>query len=166
MDEKIIKESATKFLPLIAISSLVFFIAVMIYGELDRRNIKEVQDMYELQIEKIKTLLANGECEQAQNEYISAQETRNKINEMGRYYSLESHTKQARAIEIAECYANENAFKEAFEILDIHRIHDPDYLSRASVIYENGGNTSMANEAKSMAAKFDTSLNQPTNKKR
>ncbi|MDP2078850.1 MAG: hypothetical protein Q8N01_07630 [Sulfuricurvum sp.] len=166
MHEKIIKESSSRLLPFIGIASLVIFIAIMIYGELDRKNIRKAQELYELEIEKIKTLLANGECEQAQSEYLNAQETREEINKMGRYYSLETHTKQARAIEIAECYANENAFKEAFEILDIHAIHDPDYLIRASIIYENGGNTSMADEARSMADKYDTSLNYPTNKKR
>lgn len=153
------KKSPTTLLPVVAIGSVIVFIAVLIYGELDRRNIKEVQDIYELQIQQIKTLLANGDCEQAQNEYESAQITRHKIFKMGLYYSLESHTKQAHAIEIAECYANENAFKEATEILDIRNIHDPDYLSRASKIYENAGNTSMANQAKTMAEKFDTSMN-------
>lgn len=160
------KKSPTTLLPLFTIASLVILVAVLIYEELDHRNIKEVQAMYELQIKKIKTLLASGDCDQAQSEYVRAQETRNKIFEMGLYYSLESHTKQAHAIEIAECYANENAFKEAFEILDIHKIHDPDYLIRASIIYENGGNRSMADQARSMANKYDTSLNQPTNKKR
>lgn len=174
MDEKIInsdsqgegeqshhtpKKSPTTLLPLVAIGSLVIFAAVLIYGELDRRNIKEVQDIYELQIKKIETLLATGDCAQAQSEYLRAQETRNKIFKMGLYYSLESHTKQAHAIEISECYANENAFKEAFGILDIDKIHDPDYLLRASVIYENGGNTLMADKARSMANKYDTSLN-------
>lgn len=166
MSEKTIKESPTTLLPLVAIGSLIIFVAVLIYGEMDRRHIKETQEVYELQIKKIKTLLASGECTQAQSEYKHAQETRNKIAKMGLYYSLESHTKQAHAIEIAECYANENAFKEAMEILDIHSIHDPDYLFRASIIYKNAGEASLADEARSMANKYDTSIDYPTNKKR
>ena len=160
------KKSPTTLLPLVAVGSLVFFVAVLIYGELNRRNIKEVHNLYELQIKKIETLLTSGDCEQAQSEYVRAQETRNKIFKMGLYYSLESHTKQAHAIEIAECYTNENAFKEAFEILDIQGIHDPEYLVRASIIYDNGGNTFMADKARSIANKYDTSVNYPTNKKR
>lgn len=161
-----LKKSPTTLLPLVGIGSLIIFIAVLIYGELDRRNMKEVQDIYELQIKNIETLLASGDCEQAQSEYLRAQKTRNKIVKMGLYYSLESHTKQAHAIEIAECYGNENAFKEAFEILDIEKIHDPDYLLRASIIYDNGGDPSMADKARSIANKYDTSLPYPTNKNR
>lgn len=160
------KKSPTTLLPLLGIGSLVILAAILIYNEYDRRKIKEVQDQYELQIKQIETLLANGDCNEAQSEYLRAQDTRDKIFDMGLYYSLESHARQAHAIEIAECYANENAFKEAFEILDIDTIHDPDYLLRASIIYENAGDTSMADKARSIAEKFDTSLDYPTNKKR
>lgn len=160
------KKSSTTFLPLIGIGSLVILIGILIYGELDRRNIREVQDQYALQIKKIETLLANGDCNEAQNEYLRAQETRDKIFKMGLYYSLESHARQAHSIEIAQCYANENAFKEALEILDIETIHDPDYLLKAAIIYENAGDTLMAEKARSIAEKFDTSVDYPTNKKR
>ncbi|MDP3265654.1 MAG: hypothetical protein Q8M39_02375 [Sulfuricurvum sp.] len=153
------KKSPTTLLPLVAISSLLIFIGVLIYGELDRKNIQEIQDRYELQIKKIETLLKSGDCSQAQSEYLRAQETRNKIFKMGLYYSLESHAKQAHAIEIAECYAHENAFNEAIKMLDIHKIHDPDYLLRASIIYKNAGDTLTADEAKLMAEKYDTSMN-------
>lgn len=153
------KKSPATLLPLVAIGSVVIFIAVLIYGEMDRRHIKEVQDMYDLQIKKIEILLTNGDCDEAQSEYLRAQETRNEIFKMGLYYSLETHAKQAHAIEIAECYAHENAFKEAIGILDIHAIHDPDYLLRASNIYKNSGDDAMAAEAKSMADKYDTSMN-------
>lgn len=160
------KKPPTTLLPIIGIGSLVILVAILIYNEYDRRKIKEVQNQYELQIKQIETLLANGDCNEAQSEYLRAQNTRDKIFAMGLYYSLESHARQAHAIEIAECYANENAFKEAFEILDIDTIHDPDYLLRASIIYEKAGDTSMADKARSIAEKFDTSVNYPTNKKR
>ena len=165
-EKHIPKKQPTTFLPLIGIGSLVILVAILVYNELDRKKIKEVHDQYELQIKKIETLLSNGDCNEAQSEYLRAQETRDKIFNMGLYYSLESHPRQAHAIEIAECYANENAFEEALEILDIDAIHDPDYLLRASIIYEKAGDTSMADKARSIAEKFDTSVNYPTNKNR
>ncbi|MFA6187642.1 MAG: hypothetical protein WC680_00020 [Sulfuricurvum sp.] len=151
------KKPPKTLLPVVLIGSLLIFIGVLIYGELDRRNMKEVQDLYESQIKKIETLLISENCTDAKNEYLRAKKTRDKISKMGLYYSLDTHARQAHAIEIAECYAHKNEFDEAINMLNINGIHDPDYLLRASVIYKDSGDTEMADEARSMADKFDTS---------
>lgn len=151
------KKSKSTLLPLVIITSIVAFIAVVVYSEIDRRNMEKVQNVYDVQIKKIETYIAQGNCSEAASEYSRAQETRNKRSQMGLYYSLESHAKQAHAIEIAECYANNKEFDTAVSMLDIKGIQDPDYLLRASIIYENSGDTSKAEEAKAMAAEFDTS---------
>lgn len=153
------KKPVKTLLPLVAIGSLTIFIAVLIYGEIDRRKMEEIQTVYHEQIKKIEILLINANCTQAQKVYEDAQETRNKIFKMGLYYTLDSHAQQAHAIEIAECYANKNDFNKATSILDIKTIHDPDYLFRASSIYTHSGDNEMASEAKSMAEKYDTSMN-------
>ncbi len=155
----IAKKSPSTLLPYVVTGSVLIFIAVLIYGEYDRRNIQKVQDSYEMQIKKIETLLATDNCDEAHSLYLQAQETRKKIFEMGMYYSLDSHAKQAHAIKIAECYAVKNDFRKAIKLLDIQGIHDPDYLYRASIIYQNAGDTSKADEAISMASKYDTSMN-------
>jgi len=54
------KKSTTTLLPYVVTGSVLIFITVLIYGELDRRHIKEVQDNYEMQIKKIETLLATN----------------------------------------------------------------------------------------------------------
>lgn len=151
------KKPAPTLLPIVIVLSLASFIAVLIYGEIDRRNIKEVQNLYDSQIKKIETLIATANCTEAQAEYMRSQETRNQIFKMGLYYSLDSHPIQAHAIEIAECYANKKAFPEAIGMLDINAVNDPDYLLRASLIYKNSGDIAKAAEAKSMADKYDTS---------
>ncbi len=151
------KKSKSILLPLLIIASIVIFIAVLVYSEIDRRNMEKVQNIYDLQIKKIETYIAQGNCSEAASEYTRAQETRNKRSKMGLYYSLESHAKQAHAIEIAECYANNKDFDTAINMLDIKGIQDPDYLLRASIIYKNSGDISKGEEAKAMADKFDTS---------
>jgi len=151
------KKSKSTLLPLLIIASIVAFIAVLVYSEIDRRNMEKVQNIYDVQIKKIETYIAQGNCREAASEYTHAQETRNKRAKMGLYYSLESHAKQAHAIEIAECYAKNKEFDTAVSMLDIKGIQDPDYLLRASVIYKNSGDISKAEEAKAMADKFDTS---------
>lgn len=160
------KKPTSTYLPVVVIGSLVIFLGILIYGELDRKRMAEVQNHYESQIKKIEAYLAAAECTKAQSEYTHAQETRTEISKMGLYYSLDSHAKQAHSIEIAECYANRHEFKEATNMLDIHGIHEPDYLLRASVIYKNSGDTMMAEKAKSIADTYDTSDYQTTNKKR
>lgn len=151
------KKPAPTLLPLVAIVSLVMLIGILIYGEIDRRKMDEIQTVYHEQIKKIEVLLINNNCAEAQKVYLDSKETRKKIFKMGLYYTLDSHAKQAHAIEIAECYANQNDFYKATSILDIKTIHDPDYLLRASKIYKNYGDEEMAAQAKSMAEKYDTS---------
>lgn len=153
------KNSSATLLPYVIIGSILIFVAVLIYGELGRRKLQTVQDTYDLQIKKIETLLASSDCNEAQNEYIRAKVTRKQIFQTGLYYSLDSHAKQAHAIDIAECYAKKHEFSDAMTLLDIQGIHDPDYLFRASKIYQDAGDASKADEAKSMAQKYDTSMN-------
>jgi hypothetical protein len=119
----------------------------------------EIQTVYHEQIKNIEVLLINRNCIQAQKIYLEAQITREKIFKMGLYYTLDSHAKQAHAIEIAECFADKNEFDKATSILEIKTIHDPDYLFRASQIYKNANNTQMAAQAKAMAQKYDTKMN-------
>jgi hypothetical protein len=154
------KKKPTKtYLREVIIGSLVIFIGILIYGELDRRKMDEIQTVYHEQIKNIEVLLINRNCIQAQKIYLEAQITREKIFKMGLYYTLDSHAKQAHAIEIAECFADKNEFDKATSILEIKTIHDPDYLFRASQIYKNANNTQMAAQAKAMAQKYDTKMN-------
>lgn len=153
------KKPATTLLPLVGIGAMAMLVGVLIYGEIDRRRMDEIQTVYHEQIKKIEILLINSNCIEAQHIYENAEETREKIFKMGFYYTLDSHAKQAHAIEIAECYANKHEFDKATSMLNIKTIHDPDYLFRASTIYKNSGDTQMAKEAKSEAEKYDTSMN-------
>ena len=153
------KKPAKTLLPLVAIGSLAMLIAVLIYSELEKRKMEEIQTVYHEQIKKIEILLINTNCTNAQKIYLDAKETRKKIFKMGFYYTLDSHAIQAHAIEIAECYATKNEFDKAIEMLEIKTVHNPDYLFRASTIYKNSGDDEMAAEAKSMAEKYDTSMN-------
>lgn len=157
--DHVTKKQAPTLLPLVAIGSLVMLIGVLIYGEIDRRKMEEIQSVYHEQIKKIEILLISDNCTEAESIYNNAQETRNKIFKMGLYYTLDSHAKQAHAIEIAQCYANKNDFYKATSMLDIKTVHDPDYLLKASNIYKNSGDDEKAAEAKSMAEKYDTSMN-------
>ena len=158
MDEKVIgvtKKPITTLLPPIAICTAIIVIAVLIYGEIEKRKMEEIQTVYHEQIKDIEILLLNTDCIHAQKVYLDAQETREKIFKMGYYYALHSHAIQAHAIEIAECYAAKNEFDKAIEMLKIKTVHNPDYLFRASTIYKNSGDDEMAAEAKSMAEKYD-----------
>lgn len=153
------KKSTKTLLPFVLIGSLIGFIAILIYSEMDRKKMTKVQNLYESQIKKIETLLISETCSEAKNEYFHAKETRDKISKMGLYYSLDTHARQAHAIEIAECFAHKNEFDEAVKMLDIKEARTPDYLLRASVIYKDSGDSEMAAEAKAMANKYDTSMN-------
>lgn len=151
------KKPTKTLLPFVLISSLIGFIAILVYSEIDRMKMAKVDDLYESQIKNIETLLISENCADAKNEYFHAKETREKISKIGLYYSLDTHARQAHAIEIAECFARKNEFDEAVKMLDIKEIHTPDYYMRASVIYKGSGDTEMADKAQSMADKFDTS---------
>lgn len=139
--------------------SLIFgigaFLAVMIYSEIERRQINETQKQYHEQLMKIKAYVNEGNCTEAASEYSRARETRKRVYELGLYYSIEPFAKQAHAIEIAECFAQSNDFINALKILDAEEVHDADYLRKASTIYENAGEKSKAQEAKSKADKYD-----------
>lgn len=141
---------------LVAIGSLVIVIALLIYAELNRKKTREGHDFYASQIKQIETLLINGNCTEAKDEYLRAKETRNTIEKRGFYFSMHNHAQQAHAIEIAECYAHKNEYNEAISMLDINDTHTPDYFTRASVIYNDAGDTEMAEKAKSLADEFDT----------
>lgn len=131
------------------------FLAVMIYSEIERRHINETQKEYHAQLMKIKGYVNEGNCTEAASEYSRARETRKRVYELGLYYSIEPFAKQAHAIEIAECFAQSKDFINAVKILDAEEVHDSDYLRKASGIYENAGEKSKAQEAKSKADKYD-----------
>lgn len=141
---------------LVAIGSLVIVIALLIYAELNRKKTREGHDFYASQIKQIETLLVNENCSGAKDEYLHAKDTRNQIEKRGFYFSMHNHAQQAHAIEIAECYARKNEYSEAIHMLDINDTHTPDYLTRASVIYNDAGDIEMAAKAKALADEFDT----------
>lgn len=151
------KKSPSTIPRLVAIGSLLIFIALLIYAELNRKKTREGHDFYASQIKEIEKQLINENCTGAKDEYFHAKDTRNKIEKRGFYFSMNNHAEQAHAIEIAECYARKNEYSEAISMLDINDTHTPDYLLRASVIYKGSGDIEMAEKAKSMADEFDTS---------
>lgn len=153
-----VPKKPTSNLPrLVAMGSLLFVIALLIYAELHRKKTREGHDFYASQIKEIETLLINENCAGARDEYLHAKETRDKIEKRGFYFSMHTHAQQAHAIEIAECYARKNEYTEAISMLDINGRETPDYFMRASVIYNDSGDTEMASKAKSLADEFDTS---------
>lgn len=141
---------------LVAIGSLVIVTALLIYAELNRKKTREGHDFYASQIQQIETLLVNENCSGAKDEYLHAKDTRNKIEKRGFYFSMNNHSEQAHAIDIAECYAHKNEYSEAISMLDINDTHTPDYLTRASIIYNDSGDIEMAAKAKALADEFDT----------
>ncbi|HEX5624047.1 MAG TPA: hypothetical protein VFX57_06385 [Sulfuricurvum sp.] len=130
-------------------------VALLIYSEIDRRNIKETQKLYHAQIATIKEQLNDGNCTEAEAEYSRAKQTRNSVFESGLYYSIEPFAKQAHAIEIAECFAQDKDFYSAVKLLDEEAIDDADYLRKASEIYKTAGENEKAQEARVKAEKFD-----------
>lgn len=151
------KKSSSIVPSIVGIVSLLLFIGLVIYAELHRKETREGHEFYASQIKKIETLLLHKNCSGAKDEYYHAKDTREKIEKRGFYFSMDTHAQQAHALEIAECYARINEYDEAVSMLDINGRHTPDYLLRASVIYENSGDTEMAEKAKSLADEFDIS---------
>ncbi len=149
------KKSSSFTLKIVVFISIAAFIAVMIYSELDRRGIRDAQKEYQSTLSMIKQMVDAKNCADAAEQYIQAKEQRDKIAQSGLYYSLESHAKQAHAIEIAECFANQDQFDEAIDIIEMEEVHDPDYLFRAASIYERSGDVEKAEAAKIMAEKFE-----------
>jgi hypothetical protein len=140
---------------LFGIVSLVVVTAMLIYSQRERSAIKVEQQAYHTKIDTIKTYLDDGNCTQAAYEYVEAKEMRDEIVKRGLYYSIESFAKQAHEIEIAECFAQRNEFENAVGMLHLEESNDPDYLIRASVIYNNSGDTQKGEEAKSKAEQFE-----------
>lgn len=149
------KKNSSFNLKLVVFISIAAFIGVMIYSELDRRGIREAQKEYQSTTALIKKMVDEGNCTDAFEYYIQAKVQRDSIAQSGLYYSLESHAKQAHAIEIAECFADQEDFDKAIDIIEMEEVHDPDYLFRAAVIYERFGDMEKAEAAKTMAEKFD-----------
>lgn len=149
------KKNSSFTLKLVVFISIAAFIGVMIYSELDRRGIREAQKEYQSKTALIKQMVDEGNCADASEQYVQAKAERDTIAQSGLYYSLESHAKQAHAIEIAECFANQEEFDKAIDIIQMEEVHDPDYLFRAAAIYERSGDVVKAEVAKAMAEKFE-----------
>ena len=154
MDENQSKKSKSTALLVIGILSAIIFSSVLVYSELENKKGKETQEMYHSEIKSIEKYLNDGNCTEAASEYNRAKETRNVIVERGLYYSLDSHAKQAHAIEIAECFAKNKEFDNAVAIVESEPSEDPDSLLRASLIYQGAGELEKAQLAKSKAEKF------------
>jgi hypothetical protein len=150
-----LKKSKFPTLILFGVASFLAIVALLIYSEMERSDIREMQQHYHTKIDTIKSYLNEGNCTQAAYEYVEAKEMRDEIVMRGLYYSIESFAKQAHEIEIAECFAERNEFENAVGMLHIEKSNDPDYLIRASAIYNNSGDTQKGEEAKSKAEQFD-----------
>ncbi|MDD4856136.1 MAG: hypothetical protein PHQ22_08470 [Sulfuricurvum sp.] len=156
---KFIKETSAKkskkfisaLLILILIVTIGALIGILIMSEMQDRKLKKVQMRYESQISSIKKYLLEGDCSNAASEYNQAIDTRNEIYKYGAYYSIETHAQHGHALDIAECFANENDFPNAVKMLDIKNANDADYFNRASIIYKKAGDTQSAQAAHSKA---------------
>lgn len=149
------KKSKFPILILFSIITIVVIVTLLVYSELERQERREIQGVYHAKIENIKTYLNDSNCTEASFEYVNAKKMRDKIVKKGLYYSMEPHSKQAHAIEIAECFANSKEFENAIRILTIDESNDPDFLLRASEIYKNSGDLSKAQELKAKAEQFE-----------
>lgn len=149
------KKKSSFTLKIVVFISLAAFIAIMIYSELDKRGIREAQKEYQTTVAQIQKLLDESNCRDAAELYIQTKAQREEIAKSGLYYSLESHAKQAHAIEIAECFADDDQYDEAIQIIEMEEVHDPVYLFKAALIYKRAGEIVKAEKAKSMAEKFE-----------
>lgn len=149
------KNNSSFMIKIILFLSIALIVAIIIYSEVDRRNIKESQNMYQAMITDIQKQLNDGNCDQASLDYSQAKVARDEIMKSGLYYSLESHAKQAHAIEIAECFAQKEEFSEAVRIIEMEEVHDPDYLFKAAKVYESAGDIAKAETARAMAEKYE-----------
>lgn len=149
------KKSKFPILIFFGLITLAGIIVLLVYSEREQKEMKEMQGTYHAKIQTIKMHLNEGNCTQAAFEYANAKEMREDIVKRGLYYSIEPHSKQAHAIEIAECFANRKEYKNAVGILTIKENNDPDYLMRASVIYSKSGDMLKAAEAKEKAEQYE-----------
>lgn len=132
-------------------------LGVIVYSEIERRDIKATQESYHAQIAEIERYLDEKNCTQALNEYGRARETRQTVDRLGLYYSIEPFAIQAHAIEIAECYVEADDYENAIDVLDAQEVQNGEYQRKASEIYEKVGEKAKAQEARSKADKFDQS---------
>lgn len=152
---KFIKETSAKkskkfisaLLILILIVTIGALIGILVMSEMQDRKLKKVQKRYESQISSIKKYLLEGDCSNAASEYNQAIGTRSEIYKHGAYYSIQTHAQYGHAIDIAECFVNENDFSNAVKMLDIKNANDADYFNRASIIYKKAGDTQSAQAA-------------------
>jgi tetratricopeptide (TPR) repeat protein len=149
------KKSKFPILILFSIITIIVIVVLLVYSALEKREMKEMQELYHTKIESIKSYLRDGNCTEASFEYVNAKKMRDNIVKRGLYYSIEPHSKQAHAIDIAECFSNRKEFENAIEILTIEESNNPDFLIRASVIYKNSGDLSKAQEFKAKAEQFE-----------
>lgn len=159
---KLAKETALKRSKKMINAALILILTVgigglivaLVFSEMEHRKVEKLQDLYDSQIQNIKKYIRYKQCSEAALEYARADATRNAIDTQSGYYSLEKHEVQAHAIDIAECFAQRKDFAEAIGMLDIEKVNDVDYLTRASIIYKKAGETSKAHEAAFKAAKY------------
>ncbi len=147
MSEKKSKKFISALLILILILTIGGLIAIVIVSEIQKKKLEEVQKRYEAQISSIKKYLLEGDCANAVLEYDQASNTRSEIYKYGAYYSIETHAQHGHAIDIAECFANENDFKNAVKLLNIKNANSADYFNRASIIYKKAGDNESAQES-------------------
>jgi competence protein ComGC len=141
------KKLISLLLNLILVVTIVGLIVIVIMSEMQKQKSEEVQKRYEAQISSIKKYLLEGDCANAALEYDQAGNTRSEIYKHGAYYSIETHAQHGHAIDIAECFANENDFKNAVKMLDIKNANNADYFNKASIIYKKAGDDESAQEA-------------------
>jgi hypothetical protein len=154
MDESQPKKSKFPILTLFSGITVSLIVALLFYSYYEKSEIKEMQGLYHTKIQTIETYLNEGNCTQAAFEYVEAKVLRDDIVKRGLYYSMKSHAKQAHEIEIAECFADRREFEKATEMLHIEENNDPDYLSRASVIFKNSGDLLNAQKAKAKGEEY------------
>lgn len=148
-------KSSAWWMSIAALVGLGAILGVIIYSEIERRNIKEIQNDYHSQIKLIERYLEEKNCTQASMEYNSARKTRQIVDRMGLYYSIQPFAIQAHTIEIAECYFESDDYENALRILDAEDVRNGEYQRRMSELYKKMGEESKAGEAKLKADKFD-----------
>jgi hypothetical protein len=153
MNKKLLAEKSKKnnsiLLIVIVMLSLGVLIAILVISKMQDNKFDDVAKRYEEQISSINKYLNEGDCSSAIAQYNQADNTRNDLYKYGRYYSIETHAEHAHAIDIAECFANQNDFVDAVKMLDINNTNSVDYLNRAAIIYKKAGDFASAQQAQS-----------------
>jgi tetratricopeptide (TPR) repeat protein len=154
VEEKQSKKFTSIALLIVAVFTLLAFIALFIYSNFEERESNEMQNKYHSEIKNIENYLNEGNCTQASLEYDQAKITRHNVDKRGLYYSFNSPAAEGHSLEIAECFAKNKEFSTAVSILDREGGRGPDYLLRASVIYKNAGEIEKAQAAKAKAKNY------------